>query len=159
MYWFTIGILELLLVFFVIITGETDCQQKKRNKNLKPFEKCSFNIILKAQFKNNANQVDTLQSLAYPPPTHLGQIYCRVTTVQYCSRHNASHVLYVDWGSMHVVEHHDALFSWKKYNNYTLILKCSSKTAHTLPFPCSRSLTSTWLDTGRVRFGHRFHQI
>jgi hypothetical protein len=24
----------------------------------------------------------------------------------------------IDKGSMHVVEHHDDLFSWKKHNNY-----------------------------------------
>jgi hypothetical protein len=37
--------------------------------------------------------------------------------VYYCSRHNIqSHT--VDRGSMLVVEHHDTLFFWKKYNNY-----------------------------------------
>ncbi len=32
---------------------------------------------------------------------------------------DATSLVYVDIGSMHVVEQHDDLFSWKKYNNYT----------------------------------------
>jgi hypothetical protein len=34
-------------------------------------------------------------------------------------RDMTTNLVYIDRGSMDVVEHHDDLFSWMKYNNYT----------------------------------------
>jgi hypothetical protein len=38
------------------------------------------------------------------------------------ARDTTKSLAYIDRGSMHVAEHHDDLYSWKKYNFFTHIL-------------------------------------